>query len=254
MKGGRFITHMKRLNEVAKPTANFFASGVLALREKLGPILWQLPPQFAYDRERLETFFQLLPRDTSEAAALAKTHDDKVRKGVLTQTDRIRPLRHSLEVRHPSFITEEFIQLLRKHDIGLVVADTAGKWPFLEDVTSDFVYVRLHGDEQLYVSGYSKESLDAWAEKVRLWSRGGTPPGRLAAPEKLARKSARSVLRVLRQRRESARPFRCDVAGSPPRTRTSSGRCAGPFEGASAGHESGARRSEMEFNRRPASR
>src|SRR5215217_1720882 len=68
VKGGRFITHMKRLKDVAKPTANFFASGVLALREKLGPILWQLPPQFAYNRERIEAFFQLLPRDTSEAA------------------------------------------------------------------------------------------------------------------------------------------------------------------------------------------
>jgi uncharacterized protein YecE (DUF72 family) len=193
VKGGRFITHMKRLKEVTKPLANFFASGVLALREKLGPILWQLPPQFAYQRERLETFFRMLPRDTSEAAALAKMHDDKVRKGVLTRTDRVRPMRHCLEVRHPSFVSEEFIELLRKHDIGLVVADTAGKWPFLEDVTSDFVYVRLHGDEQLYVSGYSKDSLDTWAENVRLWSKGGTPSGRLAAPGKLARKSARSV-------------------------------------------------------------
>jgi len=73
------------------------------------------------------------------------------------------------------------------------VADTAGKGPLLEDVTSDFVYVRLHGDEQLYVSGYSKEALDAWAEKVRVWSKGGTLSGRLAAPEKLARKTARSV-------------------------------------------------------------
>jgi uncharacterized protein YecE (DUF72 family) len=193
VKGGRFITHMKRLKDVMTPTANFFASGVLALREKLGPILWQLPPQFAFNQERLETFFKLLPRDTSEAAALARMHDGKVRKGVLTRTDRIRPLRHALEVRHPSFVTEEFIQLLRKHDIALVVADTAGKWPLLEDVTSDFVYVRLHGDEQLYVSGYSKEALDAWAEKVRVWSKGGTPSGRLVAPEKLARKTARPV-------------------------------------------------------------
>jgi uncharacterized protein YecE (DUF72 family) len=193
VKGGRFITHMKRLRDVETPLANFFASGVLALREKLGPLLWQLPPQFAYDRERLETFFELLPRDTSEAARLARKHDDKVRKGVLTKTDRVRPLRHALEIRHETFVSPEFIQLLRKHDVALVVADTAGKWPFLEDVTSDFVYVRLHGDEQLYVSGYSKESLDAWAAKVRLWSEGRTPTGRLASPDKLARKAARAV-------------------------------------------------------------
>jgi uncharacterized protein YecE (DUF72 family) len=194
VKGGRFITHMKRLKDVAKPMANFFASGVLALREKLGPILWQLPPQFAYDRERLEGFFKLLPRDTSEAAALARSHDDKVRKGVLTRTDRIRPMRHALEVRHPTFVSEEFIQLLRENDVALVVADTAGKWPFLEDVTSDFVYVRLHGDEQLYTSGYSEKALRKWEENVRIWSRGETPQnGRLAFPGKPARKAARSV-------------------------------------------------------------
>src|SRR5207248_1708346 len=70
------------------------------------------------------------------------------------------------------FRAPAFVKLLRKYNVGLVVADTAGKWPFLEDVTSDFVYARLHGDEQLYVSGYTNEALDRWAAKVKAWRKG----------------------------------------------------------------------------------
>jgi uncharacterized protein YecE (DUF72 family) len=175
VKGGRFITHLRRLREVETPLANFFASGVLLLREKLGPILWQLPPQLRYDRERLTSFLRLLPRDTSAAAALARQHDHRLNGRAWTSTDRKRPLRHALEVRHDSFKTPEFIRLLRAEKIALVVADTAGKWPFMEDVTADFVYVRLHGDEELYVSGYTPAALDEWARKIRAWSRGATP-------------------------------------------------------------------------------
>ncbi len=183
VKGGRFITHLKRLKDVEIPLANFFASGVLALRDKLGPFLWQLPPNFSFDPARLAAFFDLLPRDTKAAAKLARRHDGKVKGGVVTETDRNRPLRHCLEIRHPSFESPEFIRLLREHGIALVVADTAGKWPFLEDVTSGFVYARLHGDEQLYVSGYSGPALDQWAGKVRAWAGGGEAPGaKLAGP------------------------------------------------------------------------
>ena len=84
-------------------------------------------------------------------------------------------LRHALEVRHPSFQDEDFVRLLREHGVALVIADTAGKWPFMEDTTSDFVYVRLHGDAELYVSGYTKSALDVWKRKVRAWSQGRTP-------------------------------------------------------------------------------
>ena len=86
-------------------------------------------------------------------------------------------MRHALEVRHKSFENEEFIELLRKYQVAVVVADTAGKWPFMEDVTADFVYVRLHGDEKIYVSGYTEPALDAWERKIRRWSEGGTPQG-----------------------------------------------------------------------------
>jgi uncharacterized protein YecE (DUF72 family) len=80
-------------------------------------------------------------------------------------------MRHAVEVRHSSYADPAFVALLREHDIALVVADTAGKWPFLEEVTSDFLYVRLHGAEELYVSGYTDEALDAWAAKVTSWGR-----------------------------------------------------------------------------------
>jgi uncharacterized protein YecE (DUF72 family) len=169
VKGGRFITHMKKLRGVEKPLANFLASGVLALNEKLGPILWQLPPILPFDEERLAGFFDLLPRDTFAAAALARRHDHRVSRRSWLRADARRPLRHALEVRHESFRSPRFARLLREHHIGLVVADTAGKWPFLDEVTADFVYVRLHGDSELYVSGYTPEAIEAWARRVRRW-------------------------------------------------------------------------------------
>ncbi len=188
MKGGRFLTHIRRLRDVEQPLASFFAQGLLGLKEKLGPILWQFPPNFAWDVERFEAFFNLLPRDTSEAAKLAKHHDKRLAGRSLTKTDKKRPLRHAVEVRHESFRTPRFIRLLRKHDVALVVADTAGKWPYMEDVTSDFVYARLHGDEQLYVSGYDPGALDAWAAKFDAWRKGREPKEAQRVLDKPAKK------------------------------------------------------------------
>ncbi len=183
VKGPRFVTHMKKLAGVETPMANFFASGVLALGAKLGPVLWQLPPSLGFDAGRLERFFALLPRTTGAAAALAERHDERLDGRALTGTDADRPLRHALEVRHRSFERADFIELLSAHDVALVVADTAGKWPMLHDVTSEFVYVRLHGAEELYVSGYDPPALDDWAGRIRTWRAGGTPAeGRTLAP------------------------------------------------------------------------
>jgi uncharacterized protein YecE (DUF72 family) len=173
VKGGRFITHMKKLAGVESAVANFFAQGVLLLREKLGPILWQLPPSLGFDADRLEKFFDLLPRDTNECAKLASQHDARLKGRSHVETDARRPMRHAMEVRHDTFKTPEFIKLLRKHDIGFVVADTAGKWPYMEDVTSDFVYARLHGDEVIYASGYGDAALDMWAKRFKRWREGG---------------------------------------------------------------------------------
>ena len=173
VKGGRFITHMKKLAGVEIPLANFFASGVLALGDKLGPMLWQLPPNLGFHPDRLSAFFDLLPRTTAQAARLADGHDERLKDRSLTVTDADRPLRHALEVRHSTYETPAFVELLRTHDIAVVVADTAGKWPFIAEVTSDFVYVRLHGSEELYVSGYDDASLDGWAERIRGWADSG---------------------------------------------------------------------------------
>jgi uncharacterized protein YecE (DUF72 family) len=177
VKGGRFITHLKQLWDVETPLANFFASGLLALGPKLGPVLWQLPPRLRFDPERIAQFLDLLPRSTGAAAELAARHDERLEGRALTQVDSDRPLRHALEVRHPSFCHPEFVELLRAQDIALVVADSAGTWPHLEDVTAGFVYVRLHGDAELYTSGYTPDALDAWAAKVRAWRAGETPTG-----------------------------------------------------------------------------
>jgi uncharacterized protein YecE (DUF72 family) len=177
VKGGRFVTHMKRLRDVETPLANFFASGVLALERRLGPVLWQLPERLPYDPDLLVSFFDLLPRTVGEAAALARHHDAKVPEDrALTRAPRglaDRPIRHALEFRHESYCTDEAFALLREHDIACVAADSAGRWPRAEVVTSDLAYVRLHGDVELYASGYTDHALDAWAAKIRGWSREG---------------------------------------------------------------------------------
>ena len=175
VKGGRFITHMKKLKDVGLPLANFFAQGVLALREKLGPILWQFPQGFAFNAERFDEFFTLLPRDTEAAARLARQHDQRLARRSFTKTDKRRSLRYAVEVRHPSFLDPAFIKLLRRHNVALVLADTAGKWPYAEDVTADFIYARLHGGKELYVSGYDEPALDWWAARLDTWRRGGEP-------------------------------------------------------------------------------
>ena len=175
LKGSRYITHMLKLNGAEAPLANFFASGVLRLGAKLGPILWQFPPQLGFDAARFDAFFSLLPRDTAAALALARHHDARVAGRAWLQIDTSRPLRHAVEVRHPSFVDPAFVALLRRHRIALVVADTAGRWPLLEDLTADFVYVRLHGDEVLYASGYGDAALDRWAARIDAWSRGSEP-------------------------------------------------------------------------------
>lgn len=170
LKGSRFITHMKRLIGGPDLLPNFLASGVLALGPKLGPILWQLPPNFAFDAERLGKFFAGLPRTTVEAAALAAKHDERLTDDEsLTVTEHDMPMRHALEVRHPSFESPAALQLCRDHGVAMVIADTGGKWPAITELTADFVYARLHGPAELYASGYTPEGLDMWAARLFDW-------------------------------------------------------------------------------------
>lgn len=172
VKGTRFLTHMRRLLQVKIPLANFFAQGVLALKDKLGPILWQLPPNFKWDPDRMAAFFAMLPHTQKAAARLARHHDGRVEGRSWFDVRQDRPLRHAIEIRNDSFVCEEYIALLRQHNIAMVVADTP-EWPRLMDVTADFVYCRLHGSEHLYASGYDSEAIEQWARRVVHWARGG---------------------------------------------------------------------------------
>ena len=173
VKGSRYITHLKRLVDVDVALANFFASGLLGLGPKLGPVLWQLPPRLRFDEEMLAAFLARLPRTTFAAAELARGHDARLEGRALLTPDADRLIRHVLEIRDDSFRTPAFLRLLEDYGVGLVVADTAGRWPLLLDVTSDLVYVRLHGDTQLYHSDYGEPALDLWAERVRGWRDAG---------------------------------------------------------------------------------
>jgi uncharacterized protein YecE (DUF72 family) len=175
VKGPRYITHLRRLREIEAPLANFFASGIFNLREKLGPILWQFPPDFRFEPGRLENFLALLPRTTSEALALARRRDARMKGRSRLAIDADRRVRHAIEIRHESFLDASFVALLRRYRVALVVADTAGKWPYREDVTSDFMYMRLHGDKKIYTSGYTGAALERWAGRIRAWSRGSEP-------------------------------------------------------------------------------
>jgi uncharacterized protein YecE (DUF72 family) len=183
VKGPRYVTHMLQLQNVQGALANFFASGLLALGSKLGPVLWQLPPRMAYDRERIDHFLSLLPRDGKSALRLARKHDERVSGRSFIKAAAGLRIRHAMEVRHPSFDDPDFIATLRRQQVALVVADSAGRWPLIEDITADFVYVRLHGDKELYASGYSDSALDRWATRLEAWRHGRQLPGaRLASP------------------------------------------------------------------------
>ena len=193
VKGGRFITHMKRLRNVEQPLANFFASGLLALGGKLGPILWQFPPNFIFNAELIEQFFQLLPNDTHAAATLAARHDERLNGRTYLEAGKRLPMRHTMEVRHPSFHTPEFVALLRRYNVALVCADTV-EWPRLMDVTADFAYCRLHGSEVLYTSGYDDAALDIWAARVATWACGGeVNDGDKASPKPARKRAIRDV-------------------------------------------------------------
>ncbi|ROQ90950.1 DUF72 domain-containing protein [Desulfosoma caldarium] len=142
VKANRFITHIKRLRDVEEPLVRFYRC-VSKLGDKLGPILLQLPPSLAYDDGLVRDFL-----------------------------DRLDPSsRHVMEVRHPSWLQDSFFSLLEARNIALCLSDTAGRYPFHEAVTASFVYVRLHGSQKLYRSRYSRQELEAWADRIRSWNR-----------------------------------------------------------------------------------
>ena len=178
VKGGRFITHTKRLREIDAPLANFFASGPLALGQRLGPVLWQLPQNLEPNLARLAEFLERLPRTTTATARLARSHDERLPTNrTWLRPGPHRPVRHVLEVRHRDFaepgLRARLVALLRDQDVGLVISESAGQWPMLTDVSADLVYVRLHGDRQLYTSGYGPVALRRWADRIEVWREDG---------------------------------------------------------------------------------
>lgn len=193
VKGSRFITHMLKLKNARQGLANFFASGLLCLGRKMGPLLWQFPPNFRFDPAKLDDFFSMIPRDTFSAAALATEHTPKLNGRAFVEPPENLPLRHAMEIRHTCFESPEFIDLLRRHDIALVCADTV-EWPLLMDVTADFVYCRLHGSEQLYASGYGADAIEVWARRVVSWASGDEVfDGKRAHTTPAAKRRARDV-------------------------------------------------------------
>ncbi|RON46917.1 hypothetical protein BK666_12430 [Pseudomonas frederiksbergensis] len=195
VKAPRFITHIRRLRDIHIPLANFFASGVLELKEKLGPILWQFPPSFKFDAERFEHFLEQLPHNTEQAAALARQHDSHLHGHASLKAHGKKTLRHAVEIRHDSFVDPAFTRLLRRYNTALVIADTAGKWPYREDLTSDFVYLRLHGAEELYASGYTPQALKRWGDRIEAWNHGQQPtdPHLIAPRQKPKVRKSREV-------------------------------------------------------------
>ncbi len=174
VKAPQYITHVRRLKEVEEPLANFFASGLFCLKEKLGPILWQFPPNVMLKDNRFEIFLKQLPQDAKSAARLARKHGEKVEGRAHTKAEGISKVRHAFEFRHKSFLNKNFLDLLREHNVAFVIAHEGGeRAPYTEEPTADFIYARLHGQGKRYTKGYPDREIQQWAGKVSAWNRKG---------------------------------------------------------------------------------
>jgi len=142
VKANKYITHIKKIQDVEEPLERFFGS-VELLKEKLGPILFQLPPSLSFDEAILSRFC------------------DQLKGNHL----------YALEVRHSSWTKRRVIDILRDYNIALCISDTAGRYPYIEENTASFSYIRLHGSKKLYASEYTEEELHVFAKKIRDWSR-----------------------------------------------------------------------------------
>jgi uncharacterized protein YecE (DUF72 family) len=169
LKGPQFATNRRVLAEAGESVERFFKSGVLELKSKLGPILWQMAPTKKFDPEDFEGFLALLPKERDGKA-----------------------IRHVVEVRHESFLVPAFIELLRKYSVAVVLVES-GKHPLIPDVTSDFVYARLQGTSEKEKTGYSAKALDTWAKRARAWEAGGAPDDLKTVGGKAAAKAKRDV-------------------------------------------------------------
>jgi uncharacterized protein YecE (DUF72 family) len=153
LKGPMFATNRRNLGEAEASIERFFESGVINLKEKLGPVNWQLPPTKRFDVEDFEAFLKLLPKTV-------EGHE----------------VRHALEVRHDSFRTAEFVEVLRGYQAGAVFTDK-DQFPQIPDITSSFVYARLQRSSKEEENGYPADALDVWAQRALTWSQGKIPKG-----------------------------------------------------------------------------
>jgi uncharacterized protein YecE (DUF72 family) len=142
---------------------------VLALGRHTGPFLWQLPPRLRFERARVERFLSALPPSSGSAERLARRHDRRLPSRARLYAAAESSYRHAFEVRDMSFVTPEFAALLRDHNAAFVLSDTGGRYPLVEELTADFVYVRLHGPRELYASAYSAHEISEWARRVGRW-------------------------------------------------------------------------------------
>jgi uncharacterized protein YecE (DUF72 family) len=184
MKAPQFLTHILRLKDCKEPLCSFLASGLLCLQEKLGPILWQFPPYVTLKDNRFEKFAKLLPHDTRHAARLSKKHNPRFADRVWTEAGGDYPVRHVFEFRHPSFQNAAFIEMLKAHQIGVAFVDSGGKSPYFEDLTSDFVYIRMHGDHPSFKKGYTESALKRMADRIKIWAKGGEPKNAVCVSQK----------------------------------------------------------------------
>lgn len=175
VKAPQFITHVLRLKEVEEPLSTFLASGLLCLKQKLGPILWQFPPYMTLKDDRFEIFAKQLPHAQYHAAELAKNHSARIKDHAWTAAAGDFKMRHAFEFRHPSFMNPDFIEMLRSYNVAVVFADSGKTSPYCEDLTSDFVYLRMHGAALAYKKGYTQPVLKRLIEKIDLWSAGKQP-------------------------------------------------------------------------------
>lgn len=171
VKAPRFITHIRKLDDVREPLANFFASGILALGPKLGCVLWQLPPSLGFDAGLVEQFLAQLPHTAGEAVALAEQRGARMAGKEFFETDDpAHPVRHAVEVRHHGFDVPEFTALLERYRVAAVLGENAGKWPMIDATTTDFRYARLHADEVMREGGvYDDAAIEEWAQRVERW-------------------------------------------------------------------------------------
>ena len=171
VKGPQLVTHIRRLKNCTAELANFFASGPLALGPKLGPFVWQLPPNLALDLAVLEAFLRLLPRTPADYIALAAQADERLKTPPFLDATGVGAIRHAIEARHPSWDSSAARELLAQHNTALVISDTVQQPARV--LTADFAYCRLQGPARPDAAGYTPDDIADWAGQIRDWDAAG---------------------------------------------------------------------------------